>query len=39
MKNSNKKGALLRILKYVKPQMGLVVVTIICAAASVLLSL
>lgn len=39
MNNSNKKGALLRILKYVKPQMGLVVVTIICAAASVLLSL
>ncbi|MDE7192357.1 MAG: ABC transporter ATP-binding protein/permease [Oscillospiraceae bacterium] len=36
---SNKKGALLRILKYVKPQMGLVVITIICAAASVLLSL
>ena len=39
MNNSNKKGALLRILKYVKPQMGLVAVTIICAAASVLLSL
>lgn len=39
MKSSNKKGALLRILKYVRPQMGLVAVTIICAAASVLLSL
>lgn len=39
MKATNKKGALTRILRYVKPQMGLVVLAIICAAASVLLSL
>lgn len=40
MKNkTNKKGSLLRILRYVKPQMGLVVLSIICAAGSVLLSL
>ncbi|MGN1422829.1 MAG: ABC transporter ATP-binding protein [Oscillospiraceae bacterium] len=37
--NTNKKGSLLRILRYVKPQMGLVVLSIICAAGSVLLSL
>ena len=35
----NKQGALIRILKYVTPQMGLVVLAIVCAAASVLLSL
>lgn len=34
-----KKGSLMRILKYVKPQLWLVVVALICAAASVLLSL
>ncbi|MBP1543412.1 MAG: ABC transporter ATP-binding protein [Oscillospiraceae bacterium] len=33
------KGALMRILKYVKPQLWLVAVAVICAAASVLLSL
>lgn len=37
--NTGKKGTLLRILRYVKPQMGLVVISIICAAGSVLLSL
>lgn len=36
---SNKKGALGRILRYVRPQMGYVVLAIVCAAASVLLSL
>ena len=39
MAKKNKKGSLLRILKYVKPQLWLVVVALICAAASVLLSL
>lgn len=39
MSKANKKGALMRILKYVRPQMGLVAVTVVCAAASVLLSL
>ncbi|MBQ9948694.1 MAG: ABC transporter ATP-binding protein, partial [Oscillospiraceae bacterium] len=39
MANRPKKGALLRILKYVKPQLWLVAVAIFCAAASVLLSL
>ncbi len=39
MAGRNKKGALLRILKYVKPQLWLVVIALICAAASVLLSL
>lgn len=39
MAKKAKKGALLRILKYVKPQMWLVVIALICAAASVLLSL
>lgn len=40
MKNKkNTKGSLGRILRYVKPQMGLVVLSIICAAGSVLLSL
>ena len=34
-----KKGALLRILKYVKPQLWLVGIALVCAAASVLLSL
>ncbi len=37
--NKKKKGALLRILKYVKPQLWLVAVALVCAAASVLLSL
>ncbi len=35
----NTKGALMRILRYVKPQIPLVVLAIACAAASVLLSL
>ncbi len=35
----NKKGALARILKYVKPQLGYVVIALLCAAVSVLLSL
>jgi len=35
----NKKGALLRILRYVKPQLWLVAIALVCAAASVLLSL
>ena len=39
MAKKNKKGALLRILRYVKPQLWLVVIALICAAASVLLSL
>ena len=40
MKNKkNAKGSLGRILRYVKPQMGLVILSIICAAGSVLLSL
>lgn len=39
MARSNKKGALVRILKYVKPQLWLVFVALVCAAASVLLSL
>lgn len=39
MAKKNKKGALLRILKYVKPQLWLVFIALICAAASVLLSL
>ncbi len=39
MKGSSKKGALARILRYVRPQLGLVALAIICAAASVLLSL
>ena len=39
MAKKNKKGSLLRILKYVKPQLWLVLVALICAAASVLLSL
>lgn len=39
MSKNNKKGALGRILKYVKPQWGLVAAAIFCAAASVLLSL
>ncbi len=39
MANKPKKGALLRILKYVKPQLWLVAVALVCAAASVLLSL
>ncbi len=34
-----KKGSLVRILKYVKPQLWLVALALICAAASVLLSL
>ncbi len=38
-KNTPKKGTLLRILRYVKPQLWLVVIALICAAASVLLSL
>ncbi len=36
---SEKKSALGRILRYVRPQIGLVVISAICAAASVLLSL
>lgn len=36
---SNKKGALARILKYVKPQLWLVAAALVCAAGSVLLSL
>ncbi len=39
MAKKNKKGALMRILRYVKPQLWLVAIAIICAAASVLLSL
>ncbi len=39
MAKKNKKGALLRILRYVKPQLWLVFIALICAAASVLLSL
>ena len=39
MAKKDKKGALLRILRYVKPQLWLVIVALICAAASVLLSL
>lgn len=39
MAKKNKKGALLRILRYVKPQLWLVAVAVVCAAASVLLSL
>ncbi len=39
MANTNKKGALKRLLRYVKPQMALVILSIICAAGSVLLSL
>ena len=39
MAASNKKGALGRILKYVKPQLWLVAAAIVCAAGSVLLSL
>ncbi|HCF82532.1 MAG TPA: sugar ABC transporter ATP-binding protein, partial [Ruminococcaceae bacterium] len=39
MAKTNKKGALKRILRYVKPQLGLVVLSVICAAGSVLLSL
>ena len=39
MAKQNKKGALLRILKYVKPQLWLVAIALVCAAASVLLSL
>ncbi|MBP1563653.1 MAG: ABC transporter ATP-binding protein [Oscillospiraceae bacterium] len=39
MAKSNKKGALKRLLRYVKPQLPLVILSIICAAGSVLLSL
>lgn len=39
MAKKNKKGALMRILRYVKPQLWLVAIAVICAAASVLLSL
>lgn len=39
MAKSNKKGALKQLLRYVKPQMPLVILSIICAAGSVLLSL
>lgn len=39
MAKQNQKGALLRILKYVKPQLWLVAIALVCAAASVLLSL
>lgn len=39
MDASNKKGALGRILKYVKPQLWLVAAALVCAAGSVLLSL
>lgn len=39
MAKKNKKGALVRILRYVKPQLWLVAIAVICAAASVLLSL
>lgn len=39
MANTNKKGALKRLLRYVKPQIALVVLSMICAAGSVLLSL
>lgn len=39
MAAENKKGALGRILKYVKPQLGLVALALVCAAGSVLLSL
>ena len=39
MAASNKKGALGRILKYVKPQLWLVAAALVCAAGSVLLSL
>ncbi|MBE6900987.1 MAG: ABC transporter ATP-binding protein [Ruminococcaceae bacterium] len=39
MAKQNKKGALLRILRYVKPQLWLVAIALVCAAASVLLSL
>ncbi len=38
-KTTAKKGTLLRILRYVKPQLWLVFIALICAAASVLLSL
>ena len=39
MAKTNKKGALKRLLRYVKPQLPLVILSIICAAGSVLLSL
>ena len=39
MAASNKKSALGRILKYVKPQLWLVAAALVCAAGSVLLSL
>ena len=39
MKQTNKKGSLGRILRYMKDQIPLVVLAIICAAGSVLLSL
>lgn len=39
MANTNKKGALKRILRYMKDQIPAVVLAIICAAGSVLLSL
>lgn len=38
-KNVKTKGSLIRILRYVKPQIPLVILAIACAAASVLLSL
>ena len=38
-KHNSKKGSLMRILRYVKPQIPLVILAIICAALSVLLSL
>lgn len=39
MAKTNKKGALKRLLRYVKPQLPLVILSIICAAGSVILSL
>lgn len=39
MENSNKKGALVRILRYIKGQIPAVAAAIICAAGSVILSL
>ncbi len=36
---NNKKDALIRLLKYVKSSLGLVIISLLCAAGSVLLSL
>ncbi len=39
MSKNAKKGALKRLLRYVKPQLALVILCIVCAAGSVILSL